>query len=89
MKKFYIAVTVEQNKNDVIFQDKTNTDYNPGYYAYIIPCTEYDNIKARLESVGGLLHANIYDTKKRAAEIVKAWNAAYKSNGTYLYNGTF
>ena len=86
MQKFYIAVTVEQNKNYTVFQDQAAPEYKPGYYAYMIPCTEQDNIKARLENVGGLLHANIYTTKKRAAEIVNAWNAAYKANGTFLYN---
>lgn len=89
MKKFYIAVTVRQNKNDMILQDQTTPEYKPGYYAYIIPCTEQDNIKTRLENVGGLLHANIYATKKRAAEIVNAWNATYKANGMFLFDNTF
>lgn len=83
---FYIAVTVEQNRNESIFTDKTAHEYNPGLYAYVIKCTENDNIKAVLERIGGLLHANIYPTRRQAAETMKAWNEAYKRNGTYLFN---
>jgi hypothetical protein len=89
MKNFYIAVTVKQNRNENIFDERISPEYNAGYYAYIIPCAENDNIKARLDMIGGLIHANIYQTKKRAAEIVAAWNAAYKANGTYLFDDTF
>ena len=88
MKRFFIAVTVQQDKNESIFTPLEH-EPKPGYYAYIIPVTESDNIKSVLERVGGLLHANIYHTKKKAAEVVQVWNAAYKANGTYLFDGTF
>jgi hypothetical protein len=86
MKIFYIALTVKQNKNYTVFTDQESTAYNPGYYAYIIKCTESDNLCSVLGRVGGLLHANICPTKKRAAEIVTTWNNNYKENGTYLFD---
>ncbi|MBQ7039573.1 MAG: hypothetical protein IJN39_03290 [Clostridia bacterium] len=89
MRRFFIAVTVQQDRNDSIFTPKQEAEPNPGYYAYIIPVTESDNIKSVLERVGGLLHANIYHTKKKAAEVVQMWNDGYKNNGTYLFDSTF
>lgn len=89
MSKFYIAVTVEQDRNESIFTPSQEAEPNPGYYAYIIPVIESDNIKSVLERVGGLLHGNIYPTKKKAAAVVEAWNASYKANGTYLFDKTF
>lgn len=86
MKNFYIAVTVEQDRNERTFTEREIAAHDLGYYAYIIKCTEADNIKSRLASIGGLLHANIYATKKRAAEIVKFWNDSYKASGTYLFD---
>ena len=88
MTRFYIAVTVEQDKNENI-SPQERKEPQPGYYAYIIPVTESDNIKSVLERVGGLLHANIYNTKKKAAEVVQVWNDSYRANGTYLFDGTF
>lgn len=89
MSKFYLAVTVQQDRNESIFTPSQEAEPNPGYYAYIIPVTESDNIKSVLERVGGLLHANIYPTKKKAAEVVQMWSDGYKNNGTYLFNSTF
>ena len=60
MKYFYIAVTVQQDRTD---------ETNPGFYAYLIKCTESDNLKSVLERVGGLIYANIYPTKKKAAAV--------------------
>ena len=71
----YIAVTVETNPGKL--------------YAYAVKLSEADNIKAKLESIGGLMYGNVYPTKKRAAEVVKGWNEAYKNNGTYAFSGTF
>ena len=86
MKYFYLAVTIEQDRNENIFTERTNPENNPGYYAYVLKCSESDNIKSVLERIGGLLHANITPTKKQAAEIVTYWNACYKANGTYLFD---
>ena len=86
MKYFYIAVTIEQDRNENIFKERTNPEYNAGYYSYVIKCTERENIKSTLDAIGGLLHANIYPTKKRAAEVVECWNATYKANKKYLFD---
>ena len=86
MKKFYLAVTVCQDKNESIFEQAENRGPEPGYYAYVIPVSESDNVKSRLETIGGLVHANICSTKKRADEIVNHWNESYKANGTYLFH---
>ena len=83
---FYIAVTVKQDRNANIFVPNPTAEPNPGYYAYVVKCSESDNLKSKLDSIGGLLYANIYHTKKRAAEVVNHWNAAYKANGEYLFN---
>jgi hypothetical protein len=70
MKYFYIAVTVEEETKD----------NKKGYYSYIIKVTESDNIKSKLEKIKGLIHANIFETKKKAAEVVSGWNNSYKIN---------
>lgn len=67
MKHFYIAVTVEQDKNESIFTERKNETPECGLYSYVIKCTENDNIKAVLERVGGLIQANICPTKKTSS----------------------
>ncbi|MBE6547840.1 MAG: hypothetical protein E7667_03035 [Ruminococcaceae bacterium] len=86
MKHFYFAVTVEQDINESILTERTNPEYKPGYYSYIVKCSESDNIKAKFESIGGLKSANLCPTKKRAEFLVNHWNACYKANGTYLFD---
>lgn len=70
MKYFYIAAAVAENNK---------------YYAYIIKGSQYDNLLSKLK-IKGILHANIFLSKKQAATVVERWNAIYKSNGTYLFN---
>ena len=89
MKHFYIAVSVEQDRNETTFTDRKSPEYNPGNYAYIVICTANDNLKAVLERIGGLTHANIYPTKKQAEDIVNHWNACYQANGSYLFDEVF
>lgn len=86
MKYIYLAVTVEQDKNESIFTDRTAPEYSPGFYAYVVKCSESDNIKSVFDRIGGLLHANIMQTRKKAVETVERWNAVYKANGTYLFD---
>ena len=86
MANFYIAVTVEQDRNENIFEGRTAPEYNPGYYAYVLKTSDQHNLKSELERIGGLKCAHIYPTKKRAAEIVQFWNDGYKANGTYLFD---
>lgn len=73
MKYFYIAVQVEEGGK---------------YYAYAVKVSESDNLLSKL-NIKGILHANIYPSKKKAAEVVETWNASYKANGTYLFDETF
>ena len=85
MKRFYMAVTVKQDRNENIFEGKKGGP-NPGYYSYIIPVTEDQNIKSVLDAVGGLVSANFCSTRKRAAEVVNIWNEGYKTEGLYLFD---
>ena len=85
MKRVYMAVTVRQDRNENIFEGKKG-EPNPGYYSYIIPVTEDQNIKSALDAVGGLVSANVYSTRKRAAEAVNTWNDGYKAEGLYLFD---
>lgn len=86
MANFYIVVTVKQDRNESIFEERKTAEYNPGYYAYVVKCSESDNLKSVLARIGGLIHANIYSTKKKASEVVSLWNDGYKANGTYLFD---
>ena len=70
MKYFYFAVTVEENGK---------------YYAYIVKISSSDNVLSKLK-IKGILHANIYPTKKQAAATVEFWNRQHKINGTYLFD---
>lgn len=69
MKYFYFAVTIEENGK---------------YYSYVVKISSSDNILAKLK-IKGILHANIYPTKKQAAATVERWNAVYKANKRYLF----
>lgn len=71
MKHTYFAVAIEEN-------DK--------YYAYVVKCAEGDNVLCSLNSIKGIVHANVCTTKKRAVELVNAWRTQYKANGSYLFN---
>lgn len=69
MKNFYFAVTIEENGK---------------YYSYVVKISSSDNALSRLK-MKGILQANIYPTKKQAAETVERWNAVYKANKQYLF----
>nr|DAV16890.1 MAG TPA: Interleukin-13 [Caudoviricetes sp.] len=88
MKNYYIAVTVEQDRNENVFTGRTDEEYAPGYYAYVIRIGENENLKNSLDCIGGLKSANLCPTKKAAAELVRFWNRCYIENGTALYSGT-
>lgn len=87
MANFYIAVAVKQDRNETTFTPRTNPEYNPGYYSFVLRCSENDNIVSKLDCIGGLVHANICPTKKRAEEVAAFWNESYKANGTYFFDG--
>ena len=86
MANFYIAVSVKQDRNETTFAERKNPEYNPGYYAFVIHCSENDNLLHKLDCIGGLIHANICPTKKRAEEVAEFWNSSYKANGTYFFS---
>lgn len=86
MNNIYLAVTVKQDRNGILFEPGTQKEPNPGYYAYVVPCSEDANLVSVLGRIGGLLHANAYTTKKKAAEAVTLWNKTYKANGEYLFD---
>lgn len=86
MSKIYMAVTVRQDRNESIFKPRENAEYNPGYYSYVLPCKAGENLKFALDCIGGLQVAHLCSTKKEAAELVTAWNDAYKANGEYLFD---
>ena len=44
MANFYIAVSVKQDRNETTFTERKNPEYNPGYYAFVIRCSENDNL---------------------------------------------
>ena len=85
MKRFYIAVTIEQDRNERTFSERIAPEYNPGYCAFVVPVSEQDNLKSVLDSIGGIQHANIFPTKKAAEEVARYWNDGYKANGTYFF----
>ena len=86
MKRFYIAVTIKQDRNERTFYDRINPNYNPGYCAYVVTVSQQDNLKSVLDRIGGLQHANIFPTKKAAEEVARYWNDGYKANGTYFFD---
>ncbi len=67
--RLYAAVTVTEEEK---------------YCAYVIPFRSSDNALSKFKDKG-LLHANVYTSKKDAEEIAGFWNECYKKNGTYLY----
>ena len=70
-KKHYIVFQICQNEK---------------YYCHAWPISESDNLLSVFEKMGpDLISANIVPTKKRAAEIVNAWRAAYIENGNYMF----
>ena len=85
MKRFYIAVTIKQDRNERTFSERTNPNYDPGYCAFVVSCTDQDNLKSVLDRIGGLQYANIFPTKKAAEEVARCWNDGYKANGTYFF----
>ena len=72
--KMYLAITVEIKEND----------YN-GLYAFAYPVSENSNLKAIVERWENALHVNVFQTRKKAMEVVAAWNESYKRNGTYAF----
>jgi hypothetical protein len=79
-KYFYIVFAAKAGTLFEIYKDDQEK-----YYADIMRVSTQTNIASYLDNIGGLLHANICQSKKQAQEIKNAWNEAYKHNGTYIY----
>lgn len=86
MSKIYMAVTVEQDKNERLFEQRPSKEYEPGYYSYVVSANIGDNLKFALDCIGGLRVAHLCSTKKEASELAEIWNAGYKANGNYLFD---
>lgn len=61
MKNFYIVLGIDTKG--------TEEEPNKRYYVDVMKVSPQDNIYCRLDHVGGLLHANICESKKKAEEI--------------------
>lgn len=63
-------------------------DYYPeeSYVAFAVSCSGCDNLVYVLDRIGGLVTANVCNSRKEAEEIARAWNETYKKNGTYFYD---
>lgn len=70
MKNNYIAVIVKEDGKN---------------YAYAIKVSESRNLLCELK-IKNIVAANLFETKKRAEEVVNSWNESYKQNGTYMFS---
>lgn len=70
MKKYYIAVTIQENEK---------------YYSYVLTVPESINLIKALK-IKNVYNAMICSTKKSAGEIVDLWNETYKNNNSYLFD---
>lgn len=77
MKYFYIVLGIDTKG--------TEEEPNKRYYADVLKVSLQDNIYSRLDNIGGLLHANICESKKKAEEIRDYWNEQYRKNNTYAF----
>lgn len=71
IKKYWIAVQIEEN-------DK--------YSACVMPCGDYENAWRKLAGIPGIVAANIFDTKKAAAQTVLAWVDGFRAAGVYMWD---
>lgn len=63
-------------------------DYYPeeSYVAFAVSTSGCNNLVSLLDSIGGLVTANVCNSRKEAEEIARAWNETFKKNGTYFYD---
>lgn len=70
MKNHYIAVIITENEKN---------------YSYMIKVSVSDNLISRLQ-IKGIVAANIFPTKKAAADCVRFWNQSFKNNGSFMFD---
>lgn len=56
------------------------------YVAFAVSVSGSDNLVHALDIIGGLVSANVCNSRKEAEEIARAWNETFKKNGTYFYD---
>ena len=56
------------------------------YVAFAVSTSGCNDLVSLLDSIGGLVTANVCNSRKEAEEIARAWNETYKKNGTYFYD---
>ena len=56
------------------------------YVAFAVSTSGCNDLVSFLDSIGGLVTANVCNSRKEAEEIARAWNETYKKNGTYFYD---
>lgn len=90
----YLAITMQYTKEELEKLRRKKVDgQTVGYHAFTERLTEYENVWAVLNiykrsegsGMGTISHANVFQTKKRACEVVEAWNESYRQNGTYAF----
>ena len=60
-------------------------EQNGKNYAYAMRVSDQDNLIAKFK-IKGITTAIVCGTRKKAKELVTAWNTSYRENGTYLYD---
>lgn len=71
IKKYWIAIQIQQHGK---------------YSAAVLPVTECDNIYTKLSGIPDLVSANIYDTNKQAAAVVRTWVEGFRAAGVYMWD---
>lgn len=79
-KYFYIVFAAKAGTLFEIYKDDQEK-----YYADIMRVSTMDNIASRLENIGGLMHANICQSKKEAENIRDIWNKSYQEKNIYAF----
>jgi hypothetical protein len=70
IEKFYIAMTFCVDGK---------------YFAQSITATELSNVASFFQEQKNLVSANVFKTKKKAAEATKSWNEEFIKNKSYYY----
>ena len=82
-KYFYIVFAAEAGSLLDLYKDFQKDKKT--YYADIMRVSTMDNIASRLENIGGLMHANICQSKKEAEKIRDIWNKSYQEKNIYAF----
>lgn len=70
-KKYWIAIQIEKNGK---------------YSAVVLPVSENDNLYTKLTGIPGIVAANVYDTRKAAAAVVRAWVEGFRAARVFKWD---